>query len=313
MSARTENLADMTQKLSPERFAEARTFVLSLGRTLDAALLRRSLGKASGEDVWEALAPFQNPDGGFGHGLEPDIPSPGSSALATSIGLRLLAQSGAPGDHQMVIEAVRWLDDKMDRTRGVWPIVGPDVDLAPHAPWWGWSDDLATHWNGFRFNPTAEILAHLYHFGRIPTGMQTAAEAGLRQTLAETEIIEGSYDLKCAVRLMESAGAPPDATAALAELVGRSITAHDPADVHASALDFASTPQSRFAGANTARIDAALDALVAAQAEDGGWKPFWDWSFVDAAAWGRAERDWRGQLTREALETLLAWGRVETG
>jgi hypothetical protein len=303
----------MTLKLPSERFAEARTFVLALGRPLDAALLRLALGSGTGLAVQEALAPFQNADGGFGHGLEPDIPSPASNALATSIGLRLLARSGASAGDPKVIAAVGWLDDTMDRRRGVWPIIGPDVDLAPHAPWWAWSDELAANWNGFHFNPTAEILAHLYHFGRIPSGMKVAAEAGLRQTLAETEVIEGAYDLKCAVRLMESGGVPAYAIAPLANLVSQSIAAHDPADVHVSALDFASTPQSLYAGANATRIDAALDALIAAQAEDGGWKPFWDWSFVDAAAWTRAERDWRGQLTREALETLLAWGRVDEG
>jgi hypothetical protein len=59
------------------------------------------------------------------------------------------------------------------------------------------------------------------------------------------------------------------------------------------------------------RIEPGLVALIGAQAEDGGWTPFWDWSFVDADAWDRARRAWRGWLTREALETLLAYGRVE--
>ena len=31
-----------------------------------------------------------------------------------------------------------------------------------------------------------------------------------------------------------------------------------------------------------------------------------------AVPWADAHRDWRGQLTRETLETLLAYGRVET-
>ena len=43
----------------------------------------------------------------------------------------------------------------------------------------------------------------------------------------------------------------------------------------------------------------------------GGWTPFWDWGFVDAEAWETARRAWRGWLTREALEVLLAYGRVQ--
>jgi hypothetical protein len=41
------------------------------------------------------------------------------------------------------------------------------------------------------------------------------------------------------------------------------------------------------------------------------WNPDWNWGFVDAKAWTQAERDWRGWMTRENLETLLAHGRVE--
>jgi len=299
--------------LPQERFEAARDFLDQNGRGLDIALLRQWPAKeGAGEAVLAALAPFQNPDGGFGHGLEPDIQSPASSALATSIGLRFLARGEAQGDHPMVTAAIGWLDANLDRERGVWPIIGPDVDLAPHAPWWTWSEDLAASWNGFRFNPTAEILAWLYRYrAAVPGALLAAVEAGLRRTLVETALIEGAYDLKCALRLIEADGLPPDLADPLAALVSRSIADHDPADEHASPFDFAPTPASPFAGAVTDRTAAALAALIAAQSEDGGWTPFWDWSFVDAGAWETALRDWRGWLTREALETLLTWRRVE--
>jgi hypothetical protein len=220
--------------LSQERFDAARAFLEQIGRPLDAAILRHRLGEAgAAEAVLTALAPFQNADGGFGQGLEPDIQSPASSALATSIGLRLLPRAGARGDHPMVVAAVGWLDANLDRERGVWPIIGPDVDLAPHAPWWAWSEDLAASWNGFRFNPTAEILGWLYiyrdHYrAAVPGEMIAAVEAGLRRTLAEAELIEGAYDLKCAVGLAEGLGAPDDLAGPLELLVRRSLVAHDP-------------------------------------------------------------------------------------
>ena len=302
----------MTSTLSRARFEAARAFMGAEGRPLDDAMLRHRLGEESPEAALAVLAPFQNADGGFGHGLEPDIPGPASSALATSIGLRLLARVGAAADHPMVLAVIVWLDANLDRERGVWPIIGPDVDLAPHAPWWAWSEDLAASWNGFRFNPTAEILAWLYRYRAVtPAGLLTAVEAGLRRTLAETELIEGAYDLKCALRLAESDGAPPDIARPLGLLLRRSLVAHDAADEHASPFDAAPTPASPFADVVDRRIEPALVALIEAQAEDGGWTPFWDWSFVDADAWAKALRDWRGWLTREALETLLAYGRVE--
>jgi hypothetical protein len=302
----------MAAKLPSERFEAARRFVEQTARPLDRTLLRMALDAADGEPVLEALAPFQNADGGFGHGLEPDIPSPASSALATSIGLRFLVRAGATADHPMAKRAIAWLGAQLDPARGVWPIIGPEVDLAPHAPWWEWSSGLAASWNGFRFNPTAELMAWLYRYRTAaPPTLLAAAESGMRRTLGETDLVVGAYDLKCAARLAEAGGLPADIQTPLEALIRRSIAAHDPSDEHLSPFDLAPTPESLFADAVADLVEPALATLVAAQATDGGWTPFWDWSFVDAAVWEKARRDWRGWLTREALETLVAYGWVE--
>jgi len=300
--------------LSRDRFEAARHFVATNGRGLDAALLAQGLGQGSAEAVMVALIAFQNPDGGFGHGLEPDTRSPASTAIATSVGLRLLARVEAPARHPTVVSAIDWLDGALDRDNGVWPIVGKDVGLAPHAPWWTWSEDLAASWNGFRFNPTAEILAHLYHYrAATPAGVFESAESGLRSSLAEVQLLEGAYDLKCAIRLAAADGLPAGLAKPLEALVRRSIAAHDPADEHASPFDAAPTPSSPFADLVDGRIEAALTSLIDSQAEDGGWiwNPDWNWGFVDKKAWAEAHRDWRGWLTRETLETLMAYGRVQ--
>lgn len=175
----------MARFLARDRFEAARRFVADGARPLDRALLDLALGAGSAQTALAALAIYQNVDGGFGRGLEPDLSSPASSAIATSIGLRLLARLGAPSDHPMVQGAVRWLDANLDRTTGVWPIIGPGVELAPHAPWWTWSQDMAGSdsvagaKNGFRFNPTAEILGLLYLYrGGVPAPLIDATETG---------------------------------------------------------------------------------------------------------------------------------------
>jgi hypothetical protein len=302
----------MTAILSNTGFHKACAFVESEGRALDAALLRYDLGTGAAEAVLTALSAYQNPDGGFGHGLEPDMASPASSALATSVGLRLLRRIEASSGHPMVEAALAWLDRTFDWDAGVWPIITAAVDEAPHAPWWAWSKDLSESWNGFRFNPSAELLGYLYAWRphASPT-LLSAAEAQMRRTIAETELIEGAYDLKCAARLAETPGVPDDLRQPLTELVIRSAVAHDPDDEHFPALELAPTPKSLLAAPLADRIGSAAEALITTQRDDGGWLFFWDWSFVDQAAWTKAKRDWRGWLTREAVEALLAWGRVE--
>ena len=131
------------------------------------------------------------------------------------------------------------------------------------------------------------------------------------RTLATTDLIEGAYDVKCAARLAETPGLVEELRAPLTALVIGSALAHDSNDEHFSALELAPTPASLLAGPLADRIGPAADALIAAQQDDGGWLLFWDWSFVDEAAWTKAKRDWRGWLTREAIEALRAWARTE--
>jgi hypothetical protein len=299
----------MTNQLSSEGFARARAFVEAAGRPLDRALLAFTLGEAGPAPVLNALVSYQNGDGGFGHGLEPDLAAPVSSAIATSVGLRVLSEVEADADHPMVCAALGWVEQAFDG--GVWPIIPPEVDLAPHAPWWSWSKDLAESWNGFAFNPSAELLGYLYRWREAaPRALLEAAEASLRRTLADVRIIEGAYDLKCAARLARAQGVPGDLRKQLVERVIRSELAHDPGDEHGSSLDLAPTPASPFAEPLAERIDAAIDALIGGQEADGGWRLFWDWGFVDADAWAKAKADWRGWLTREAIQILIRWRRV---
>ena len=303
--------------LPRERFDAAVAFVRKTGRPLDVALLNQGLGEGPSEAALVALSEFQNPDGGFGHGLEGDSQGPASTALSTSVALRLLLRLSAPARHPMVAGALGWLGDSLDADRCVWWIVGPGHGHAPHAPWMTWSEDaiggeaLAGAKQGFRFNPTAELLGQLYAFREAaPGGLIERVEARFRETVDATSTIDSAYDLKCAAKLAETPAAPADLRRDVDALVRRSIEAQANWDEHLSPLELAPTPASLFADAVAGRVEPALAALIAAQETDGGWPLFWDWAFVDKAAWAKAKRDWRGALTRETVETLRAYGRI---
>src|ERR1700688_1620760 len=100
----------MPTALSRDRLEAARSFVDRKARPLDRALLRHRFGEQGPEPALAAPAAFQNLDGGFGHALEPYTTSPASTAIATSIGLRLLVRLGAAGDDAMVRGTLAWLE-----------------------------------------------------------------------------------------------------------------------------------------------------------------------------------------------------------
>jgi hypothetical protein len=79
---------------------------------------------------------------------------------------------------------------------------------------------------------------------------------------------------------------------------------HAPGEVHPP-LDFAPRPASLARELFTDQVLAAhLDALEAAQQDDGGWRVNWQiWTPVTGP-------EWNGWKTLDALLTLRAWGRL---
>ena len=57
----------------------------------------------------------------------------------------------------------------MRESRQIWPIVPPEVDDAPHAPWWNYENSAET-FGQFLVNPRAEIVGYLHEFSDdVPT------------------------------------------------------------------------------------------------------------------------------------------------
>lgn len=290
-------------------FDRGQAFLQAHGRLLDRARMNHRLGRGSAAAVVEALAAYQNPDGGFGRGLEPDLATPASTAIATSVAFQALREAGVSADEPMVGKALAWLESAFDWETGVWPIIGPQVDQAPHAFWWDWDEGLAERWNDFRFNPSIELLGVLYAYRPAASEVVIArAEAALMEDLERGWRPTGAYDIKCGLRLLGVPTAPTAVKARVEAVLRETIAALSADDEHAPPLELAPSPDAPLAALIADRVDTAFDALLAGQDADGGWRPFWDWSAVDANAWAAAERDWRGILTRQALEALLAYG-----
>ena len=111
----------------------AERFVLANARLLDRHRLAVLLHGAPVAPVLDALRAYRNPDGGFGHALEPDVRAPESEPAATLHALEVLAGIGALED-PMVADAAAWVATIADPDGGV-PFVLPTAAAHPHAPW----------------------------------------------------------------------------------------------------------------------------------------------------------------------------------
>ena len=75
--------------LSKESFKKALKWIKQNARPLEKARLRFYFENDAVDEVKTELEKFQNTDGGFGHALEPDLRTPNSSVLATSLAYQI--------------------------------------------------------------------------------------------------------------------------------------------------------------------------------------------------------------------------------
>lgn len=308
----------MSKLLSRPAFERAARFMREEARPLERALFAYHFEKGSRTNVLAALVPFQNPDGGFGHGLEPDIRAPSSSVIATVTALDILRRIRADEDTPGLPAALAYLVGAYDVASERWPIVPPEVEDAPHAPWWSYADSQES-FRGFWANPRASVIAYLLQFRRLaPSPFNEGARQALVDDLMRYSQRMEMHDLLAFVDLLETEGLPREQYESILDKLRRALphsVALEPQEWDGyglQPLQVVYYPGSPLAGViDQTIIDANLDYRIDGQQGDGSWVPNWSWDFIDASAWAAAEREWRGILTLRALRTLRAYGRIE--
>ncbi len=278
----------------------AAQFIAAGARVLDRRRFERLFAGGGAGPVRDAVAAYRNPDGGLGHGLEPDGRCPASQPAAIELGLRILDEADA-WDEALVTGACDWLQANAPAEGGS-AFVEPTVAGWPHAPWWvpepGCPAALVS---------TGQIAGTLHARGVAHPWLDRATELLWSRIGSLDE--PGPYDLYGVVRFLDHVPDRDRAERALQCVAPmlRGVVALDPdapGETH-SPLGYAPRPDSLARRLfSDALIDAHLGHLAAAQRDDGGWTFNWpSWSPA-------AELDWRGSITVTSLATLRANGRL---
>ncbi len=286
----------------------ATQFIAAHARVVDRRRFERLFAGGDARPVRDAVAAYRNPDGGFGHGLDPDGRAPGSHPPATELALRILDECDA-WDEDLVAGACRWLAATAPAEGGA-AFVDPGSETWPHAPWMvpeeGRPASLimtgliagtlhARHVKDPWLERATEVMWP--RIGRLtgPDGL-AAAPAGAYEMLGVLQFLQHVPDRARARDAFGQVGPL---------IIERGLVALDPeapGEVH-SPLDFAPEPDSLARSLfDEGTIKAHLDHLARAQREDGGWTFNWP-------AWSpAAELDWRGAITVGTLRLLRANG-----
>ena len=307
---------------SRKQFDLAQNYIQTQARPLERKRFELDFEEGSVDAVLTQLGKFQNPDGGFGNALEPDMRTPTSSALCTEIGLRILAELDTPAEHPLVSSAVAYLLETFDPETQVWRVVPMDANEHPHAPWWHDEDgSLARTFDDFLVIPRAGVLALLHHYAEfVPATWLTEITQTTITAIQNMDVEKfgsGGDALVYMCRLAESPELPTEIKAWLVPLVQKladQIVARDPAQwvqYCAPPLKLAPTPQAISAAFLGDCLPAHLDYLIETQSPAGYWDVNWSWGDSYSDVWPLARQEWRGDITLMNLQTLKAFGRIQ--
>jgi hypothetical protein len=282
-------------------FAAAERFLRAEARLLEQRLFDTVFHGAPAGGVVDALRGYQNEDGGFGHGLEPDKRCPASLPVDVEIALQTLVAAGAT-DPEMLRRSV----DFLQRTAvdGAVSLASPVIEGYPRAE----------HWSDWTYvpglNPTAGLTGLLYRLEFAHPWRDEAARycwQALENEPLPEDVHALSEVLVFLAHVPDRERADKKAAEVAERLPATSMFHLDPESegYGLTPLNIAPTADSRWRTLFTdEQIDGHLDHLAQSQQPDGGWPVTWE----PPSTASRLE--WRGMVTLGALRTLDSYGRL---
>ncbi|BBM87159.1 hypothetical protein [Candidatus Uabimicrobium amorphum] len=273
-------------------------------RKLDLMLYHYFFKGGTTSAVIQELKNYQNEDGGFGHGLEPDVQAKESSVLATSIAFQYLTAAKVSRDEIMVKKGLKYLADNYNKEKQAWfNLTKPCMD-SPRAPWWNYEKQFDSEQWG---NPTAEILGYFIMYQPESNLLEDLKDKAIHR-LNEIKKPE-FHEIMCFTRLYEMSGTEfqKKVFSQLSELINRTIDKNvsNWGNYSATPFSYINSHQSPlFSIFDSSLINADLERVKNSIVNGDHWEPRWDWGDLNPNVWLKAKRDWIGKLTVESVAIL---------
>lgn len=286
----------------------AKNFILQNARPLELSLYKYFFESGSNQAVIDELSKFQNPDGGFGHALEPDFFNPNSSPIATNDAIITLFRiSALDRDSAIVKGIVKYLDshDSFNEDKKRWLFAIDSNKDYPHAIWWEKKGDGIS-----KFNPSVSLAAFMVCYVNRTSLYEEIIKDAVTY-LKSGEEISGD-DVNCyllAYELLTSNSISDIVDLNIFKnLLCNAIENCICKDISKYGVEYVPMPSVIFTGRYTEFITSEIKPLIIAendilgklQMEDGGFDITWKWytpysEFEQARAW------WRPRITLEKL------------
>ncbi|NGP43966.1 hypothetical protein G4V62_03000 [Bacillaceae bacterium SIJ1] len=305
-------------------FEKATVFMKSKARGLERSRFEYLFENASKESVIAQLKAYQNEDGGFGHGIEPDFWLPLSSPMATWAAGQILLEIDADANEPMVKSMVSYLVTTLNIETGMWASVLPENNDYPHAPWWHWQEGVQVNW---MFNPSVELAAFLVHWSPEKskgaekgwTSIGKAIHRLMNQTDMDRHEINNyqqflkiikPYESTFSTKFKYTLDTVSEKIVALAERSIDKIISTWKNGYKALPLDFIDIPEHPLCDRLGLLVEQNLNLYVEEMSDEGIWDISWRWgSYPDE--FEVARKNWQGILAINRYKQLRAFGYLE--
>ncbi len=305
--------------LSNKLFNEIEILMNTEARQLEKSLFNFYFNEGSEDDILDSLEVYQNTDGGFGQGLEPDFTLKESSPMATSIGLRHLSKiDNSTRAKDMIVKAIRYLENNFDSNRNGWFSVPQKVNDYPHAPWWEFKEDInMTVIDNSWGNPTAELIGYLYKYRIYLKNIDIESLMNFAVNyFNDLKEFDSEHEIFCFIRMYNTidkvyaSKIEPTLHLAINKLIN--VDQSNWTNYVPTPLRFIEIDSKNYFGIGEKHIENNLDYLVTSFQENGMILPTWEWgNYLNA--WNIAKKEWTGILTLDAILLLSKFNRIIGG
>lgn len=136
------------KKLSFKKYQEIRAWVYRTARPIDLFLWEYYFENGSKEAFLKVFSFYQNEDGGFAYGLEPDCWNPNSSPYMTNWwNASSLEDILTDAKHPIILGILKYLESGAYLSGDEWSWSIPSNNDYPHAPWLAYSSENNRSYN----------------------------------------------------------------------------------------------------------------------------------------------------------------------
>ena len=283
----------------------ARKFIYLNARPLDFARWRFLFENGSRENVLDILSEYQNEDGGFGGGLEPDCLNPNSSPVQTWVATEIIEETGLNDEgHPIVKGILKYLGSGADFDGHMWLNTVPTNNDYPHAPWWNYDPEQE-----LSYNPTACFAGFIIKYADCNSDLYALAVRLAKEAYAFLKSnypLESMHTVSCFVELFEylrecgqSAGIDMDEFEKILkeqiDFVLTKDTSLWSSEYVCKPSLFINSKESVFYSGNKEICDFEREFISKTQEADGSWNITWEWESYPEQ-WHISKNQWKSDL-----------------